>query len=106
MMEREWRAVLARYGQQAAVCEGREGPGVQVRAFLQPVLDRREDQSVPSPLGLRREDRFLYLGPPEVPLRQGGRVVWRGEGYAVQSAHKVGQSHWWALLRPMEEAEE
>lgn len=106
MMEREWRAVLARYGQAAAVCEGREDPGVQVRAFLQPVLDRREDQRVPSPLGLRREDRFLYLGPPDVSLAEGGRVVWQSGSYAVQSAHKVGESHWWALLRPLEEAEE
>lgn len=103
MMEREWQAVLDRYGQKVTVYGRLEGPGVSTRAFLQSVRDKGEDQSVPTPLGLRREDRFLYLGPPDVPLCDGGRVEWQGRRYVVQSAHPVGAgrtNHWWGLLRP------
>lgn len=102
MMGREWRAILAKYGQSVTVYTGEEGVGVTVRAFLQPVLDRKAEQSVPSPLGLRREGRVLYLGPFETPLAEGGRVERPGQNYVVQSAHPVGDSHWWAMLRPVE----
>lgn len=101
MMDREWRAILARYGQEAVVYDGEETPGVHVRAFLQPVLEKSREQEVPSPLGLRREDRFLYLGPADMALTVGiSRVEVQGQVYEVQSAHLVGESHWWAVLRP------
>lgn len=103
MMEREWRAVLERYGQKVTVCGEMGGPSVKTRAFLQSVPDKREDQRIPTPLGLRREDRFLYLGPPDVPLKDGDMVEWEGQSYLVQSAHPVGAgqiNHWWGLLRP------
>lgn len=102
MMGREWRAILAKYGQSVTVYDGEGGMGVTVRAFLQPVLDRGAEQSVPSPLGLRREDRVLYLGPFETPLAEGGMVMCRSGRYTVQSAHPVSGSHWWAMLRPVE----
>ena len=98
MMDREWTAILARYGQNVVL--HRDGGKVQLRAFLQPVLDQRGEQAVPTALGLRREDRFLYLGPRDVPLDPSMWVEWDGRGYDVQSAHSVGDSHWWALLRP------
>lgn len=101
MMDREWRAILARYGQETVVYDGEKTPGVRVRAFLQPVLEKSREQEVSSPLGLRREDRFLYLGPVDAPLTAGvSRVEGRGQAYEVQSAHMVGESHWWAVLRP------
>jgi len=56
MMDREWSAILRRYGQPVTVYEG-EQAGVSLRAFLQPVLERGKEQEVPTPLGLRREDR-------------------------------------------------
>ena len=106
MMDREWAAILARYGQDVTLHSGEETQGVALRAFLQPVLDKGREQEVPSPLGLRREDRFLYLGPPGTSLTAGvSRVVWAGRAYEVQSAQPVGgQSvhHWWAVLRPGE----
>lgn len=99
MMDREWRAILAKYGQSVSVFDGEKS--VRVRAFLQPVLEKGREQEVPSPLGLRREDRFLYLGPVDAPLTAGvSRVEGQGQAYEVQSAHLVGESHWWALLRP------
>lgn len=58
----------------------------------------------PQPLGLRREDRFLYLGKPEEPLTPGCWVEWNGTGYEVQTAHPIQAggrtSHVWAVLRP------
>lgn len=105
MMDREWKAILARHGQNVTLVNGSARRGV--RAFLQPVPDKGEGQT-PSPLGLRREDRYLYLGPAEEPLTVGETVVeWRGNAYEVTTAHPVGTPdphHWWAVLRPREEA--
>ena len=104
MMEREWAALLARYGQSVALHRGEET--VRTQAFLQAVTERDRAQEAPSPLGLRREDRFLYLGPADVPLKDGDEVEWQGGRYAVQSAHPVGfgaAGHFWALLRPKDE---
>jgi len=99
MMDREWRAILAKYGQSVSVFDGEKS--VHVRAFFQPVLEKSREQEVPSPLGLRREDRFLYLGPADMALTVGiSRVEVQGQVYEVQSAHLVGESHWWAVLRP------
>lgn len=101
MMDREWAAILTRYGQHVTV------DGVGRKAFLQPVLEKGEGQECPSPLGLRREDRFLYLGPADAPLQAGiSRVKWNGQEYEVQSTHPVGVGtthHWWAVLRPRDE---
>jgi len=103
MMDREWSAILRRYGQPVTVYEG-EQAGVSLRAFLQPVLERGKEQEVPTPLGLRREDRYLYLGPRDVTLTAGtSRVEWKGQRFEVQSARPVGGGqahHWWAVLRP------
>lgn len=103
--------ILRRYGQEMTVCAGPEGPETPVRAMLQPIrANRREEEQVlPTPLGRRREDRFLYLGQAEVPLKAGTGAFlrWREEQYAVQSAQPIylGKelSHWWAVLVPMDE---
>lgn len=102
MMDWEWRAILGRYGQEVALCsQGAEQ--ITVRAFIQPVLEKKEEQVVPGPLGRRREERFLYLGPADMPLTAGvSRVERGGQTYEVQTAHLVGESHWWAVLRPCE----
>lgn len=107
MMDREWNAILKRYGQSVTVYPDEQAQGLRRKAFLQPVLDRGEGQQIPSPLGLRREDRFLYLGPADLPLAAGvSRVEWKQQVYEVQSAHSVGGdsvNHWWAVLRPADQ---
>lgn len=106
MTDRAWKSILSRYGQEVILRPAGGGEERALRAFLQPVLQKSEDQQVPSPLGFRREDRFLYLGPADVPLKDGDEVEWRGRCYAVQSAHPVGPEtggHFWALLRPVDE---
>ena len=108
MMEQEWAAILARFGQEVTLTAP-EGEPVAVRAFVQPILDR-QPQLVPSPLGERREERWLYLGPPEQALTAGETaVLWDGRGFTVETARQVwagnSPSHWWAVLRPAEKEE-
>ena len=102
MMEREWSTLLTQYGQETIL--HREERTVPSRAFLQPIRETGREQQVPSPLGLRREDRFLYLGAPEYPMEPGDWVEWNGGAFEVQAAHPVylGRTalYTWAVLRP------
>ena len=102
-MAREWAAVLAQFGQTVTLTDP-EGDTAELRAFVQPILER-QPQLEPSPLGARREERWLYLGPPESALTAGETgVVWSGRSFAVETARQVwaGEDpcHWWAVLRP------
>ena len=99
-MERQWEDILRRYGVDVQVRTG--GACRRVKAFLQPVLDR-EEQLVPTPLGLRREERVLYLGPIGVVLTPMESIVnWGGADYEVRSTRNVGNHHIWAVLQRME----
>ena len=102
-MEQTWRRILARYGQKVTLYPEGEGSSVTLKVFLQPVLEEGKEQCVPSPLGIKRQDRFLYLGPAKNPLiPRVSRVVWAGQNFEVQAAHPVGGRqihHWWAVLR-------
>lgn len=102
MMEREWSALLTQYGQETTLHQGERT--VPSRAFIQPIRETGREQQVPSPLGLRREDRFLYLGEAGAPLQLTDWVEWNGEAYTVQSTHPVylGRTalYTWAVLRP------
>ena len=103
-MDGEWQAILTRSGRDVTLYSPQYPEGTTLRAMVQPVLERTGEQQVPSPLGMRREDRFLYLGKPEEPLTPGCWVEWNGTGYEVQTAHPIQAggrtSHVWAVLRP------
>ena len=83
-----------------------ESVGVSGFGLIQPVLERRERgrQYVPSPLGLVRQERFLYWGEPSLHLTQmqGGYLLCEGLRYQVLSAQAmyVGRhlTHWRAVL--------
>ena len=99
-MDRQWEQLLRRYGRTVEVCDA--GGSRQVRAFVQQVLDR-DEQLVPSPLGLRREERALYLGPVQVELHPRQSVVrWGGADYEVCSTRNVEGHHIWAVLQRKE----
>ena len=103
-MAQEFAGILARYGRKATVYTRTAPEGIALRAFFQPVPDRTKPQSVPGPMGLMMQDRFIYLGPPEVELTCDGscRVEVDGEVFRpqnVQGVYAGGHlSHWWAVL--------
>ncbi|HIR84446.1 MAG TPA: hypothetical protein IAA56_03810 [Candidatus Galloscillospira excrementavium] len=99
--------LLERYGQAVTLHPAGEGAAVEVRAFVQPVRERGEGwrDTLPTPLGLRRRERLLYLGTAQPP--EGGWAEYLGRAYDVQTARPiyVGErlSHWWAMLEPRDE---
>lgn len=105
-MKGQFSRILARYGRPATV---HRGTAVQVGpAMVQPLLDKTEQWS-PSPLGRRRNDRFLYLGEPGLALDglgEDGYVEWDGAAYDVEAAHPVAAGgetlYWWAVLTARE----
>ena len=103
-MEREWRAIVQRYGQQVKVCQKQGEEALHAKAFLQPVREKGEFPLSPSPLGLQREERLLYLGVSNLQLFPGeSTVIWKEVSYEVQSVHPVnGGCHWWAMLRRLD----
>ena len=103
-MEQDWKDILAQFGQEVTLRRGEEA--IPLRAFVQPALDKGREQQLPTPLGIGRQDRFLYLGPAGHPLDLDTLVEWQGQQYRVQSAHLMGQGicpHWWAMLFPRDE---
>lgn len=98
--------VLRRYGQ-TAVLHPEEGEDRQVRAFLQPILDRERD-SVPTPIGRREQGKYLYLAAPEGAPVGVEYIEMAGRRYKVRTARpiRVGDaiSHWWAVLEAGEES--
>lgn len=111
MMDREWQAILHRHGTEVTVFARRESEGEKGWALLQPLLEKNT-QLLPTPLGGRREDRFLYLGESGLALEagKGGRVECELGTFSIQSAHPIhargAVSHWWAVLRPQDRKEE
>lgn len=105
-----FRAVLQRYGKPAAL---RDGALEQVGlAMVQPLFEK-DGQWRPTALGQKREDRFLFLGAPELEvdrLSGDGYVQWDGARYEVVTAQAVSLGrrvvYRWAVLRPRDEAPE
>ena len=103
-MEREWRGILNRFGQQVILYRGEEE--IPLRALLQPVLEENKTQQRPTPLGVSRQEKLLYLGPPDQRLDLDTLVEWGRRQYRVRNAHMVGQGvcpYWWAVLSPRDE---
>lgn len=100
--------VLARYGEQVHILPDGQEPGLTALALLQPIRDRKRQETA-SPLGWRSRERWLYLGEPDVPLEVGeqGLVRAGGQEFEVFSARKVSLGregcHWWGILIPREE---
>lgn len=101
MRERAWQSVLRRFGQEVTVRTGEQTAAV--RAFLQEAEE--DEELVPSPLGMRREERAVYFGPVSVPLLpRESEVEWKGRRYMVRGAREVGDGHHLqAILVRMEE---
>lgn len=104
-----FEAVLNRYGKPAAVWTGGEKQVGQ--AMVLPVLEK-DWQRTPTPLGVRRCDRFLFLGAPGLAVDEADTesyVEWDGERYRIMSAQRVtlGEQvlYRWAVLVPGEDGQ-
>lgn len=102
----EFAGILRQYGRPAAVRRGEET--AVGSAMVQPILDR-ESQWSPTPLGRKRQDRFLYLGTPELDLdglAWDDYLEWDGQRYDVVTAQPIclggRRLYWWAVLTPRE----
>lgn len=101
-----WSRILEKYGQSVTVWSQGQEEGTPCRAFLQPALERRGegDQTLPTPLGLVRQDQWIYLGGPEVSLEGlgDGYIAWGERKFSVRAAQPIhlGEelAYWWALL--------
>lgn len=93
-----------RYGQSVTLTPRNGGEPLRMRAFLQPILRRREDGGTAvTPLGGVDEERWLYLGPGGTEVSLGDRVDYRELELVVQQARPVFAEdalvYWWATLR-------
>ena len=101
-----WSRILEKYGQKVAVYKENAETGTVCRAFLQPALERRGEgyQTLPTPLGLVRQDQWIYLGSPAVPLDAlgDGYVAWGEKKFSICAAQPVylgdELAYWWGLL--------
>ena len=101
-----WSRILEKYGQNVTVYRENAETGTACRAFLQPALERRGEgyQTLPTPLGLVRQDQWIYLGDPKVSLDGLGEgyVAWGEKKFDLRAAQPVylGEelAYWWGLL--------
>jgi len=97
---------LARdYGEPCTVYYNEGAAGVSAAAFIEPLMDRRSTRiwRDMTELGEIPSMRYLYIGPPEVPLKAGSRIVSESRSYDVIWAEcfkmKSAVTHWEAVLR-------
>lgn len=104
----DWvRVILSRHGQTVTVC-GAETEET-VRAFLQPVTEKKEQvPDTVTGLGYVDERLWLYLGQKEV--QPDDRVAWNGMEFRARSSrpYYIGETlmYWWAALEAAKEAAE
>jgi hypothetical protein len=109
-MTEAFQWVLRTYGQEL-VCH--DGTGETVgsgQAIVQPMTEA-DWQYTAGALGSDRQDRFLCLAEPDLPLGglgDQGWVSWGGQNYEVMTVRPVlvaGQTtHLWMALRPARES--
>ena len=110
-MKARFEQMASRYGQNAVLTRRETSLEEAVRAFVQPVLKRREDLPFAvTPLGAVSGQRWLYIGPGGCPLQPGDRISCGQLRLAVQEARIVSWReeplYCWAVLRPGKEAAE
>lgn len=88
-MERYVKGILNRYGAALTVRHG--GTETACRGFLRPVTGKywQNMEHVFSDIGQVPRGQYVYLGPPEVPLEQGDRVVLEGTVYLVRRGERI-----------------
>lgn len=103
--------LIARYGQDVSLTPRHGGESAPAKAFLQPILKRREQPpAVFTPLGAASGQRWLYIGGGSHAVRPGDRAACGGLRLLVQEARPVYWEnetlYYWAILRREKEAAE
>ncbi len=104
--------VLRRYGRAVTLCDRDGKPLGEGKGFLQAIPENDAKQFSPTPLGLARQERFLYLGEAGLALRAQDDQLLCCDGlrYRIERAQPVflGKElcHWRALLRRQDEVSE
>ena len=104
-MIREIQEILARHGQSVTI-RGADGDRA-ARAFLQPVAERRE-QETGGMTGIGSLDGRLWLYLGRCAVETGDRILWNGMELRVRSSrpYYAGEKllYWWAALERAREA--
>ncbi|MBE6957056.1 MAG: hypothetical protein E7450_06355 [Ruminococcaceae bacterium] len=102
MMRENIDRELERYGRAVTVYTPQYPEGAVEKVMLQPERTRGTARAVPSPLGWKKQGRFIYLGPAHVPLEGKCGLEAEGVRYSLRNARPVyagGElTHWWAVL--------
>lgn len=91
-------------GQSVTLTRLETGDTVPLRAFLQPILKRREAlPAAPTPLGAVSSQRWLYIGSGRQEISPGDRAACGAERLVVQEARPIRWGdevlYYWAVLR-------
>jgi len=94
-----------KYGETCTVYYDEGSEGTKVSAFIEPIMDRRSTRvwREMTEVGEIPGMRYLYVGPPDLPLKAGSRIVSGERNYEVIWAEsfkiKNAVTHWEAVLR-------
>jgi len=103
-MERCWKEVLARYGQEVTLLRGEVR--TVVRAFFQPVAEKAAGE-VPTALGVAPAGKWLYLGPTDEELDGVTGLLWGSRRFRLlrHRGFPVGNTiaYFWALAEEEDE---
>lgn len=107
-MMADWvRDILTRHGQRVTV--ERDETTEEIRAFLQPILEKSEENPT-AVTGIGAVDGRLWLYLGQAALETGDRVCWENRAFRVRSSrpYYIGETlvYWWASLEAAKEAAE
>lgn len=103
MEEAAWKGILERYGQTVCLRRGEEESSV--KAFFQPVREKAAGEE-PTPLGVARRGKYLYLGPSREALEDVEELGWNGRAFHLLRWREFpvgdGVAYLWGLFEEMD----
>ncbi len=88
-VERMIGKILRCYGRRIFLHRGTEK--IEIFGFFEPDTGKmdRMTQLHPGPLGLENRNRYIYIGPPEMPVQLSDELEMDGKHYLVRSIQTV-----------------
>lgn len=89
-MKEKLEEIMRSYGQEITLVRRKSGEEVSFLAFLQPLLQEREEPPVTvTPLGAVNDQRWLYIGPAEQEFEPGDALRFSGDCFTAQEAMTI-----------------